>query len=79
MYRRWYRSGDIVLVNEDALVPTKWPLARVIAIHPGKDGCVRVVSIKTPTGEYKRPTAKIVSILPIDEPVQSDDTITISN
>ena len=28
------------------MVPTKWPLARVSDVHPGRDGLVRVVSVK---------------------------------
>ena len=56
--------GDIVCVRGDGLVPTNWPLARVTAVHPGKDGLVRVVSLRTPHGTYKRPVAKVVLLLP---------------
>ena len=49
------------------LIPTKWPLARVIDVHPGKDQVVRVVSIKTEQGIYKRPVAKVALLLPHDE------------
>ena len=52
------------------MVPTKWPLAKVIQTHTGKDGLVRVVIIKTATGTYKRsrPVTKIALLLPSDSP-----------
>ena len=56
--------GDIVILQEDGLVPGKWPLGRVTQVHKGKDGLVRVVTIKTHTGIYKRPVHKIALLLP---------------
>ena len=56
--------GDLVCMHEDGLVPTKWPLARVVAVHPRKDGLVQVVSVKTPKGTYKRPVTKLALLLP---------------
>ncbi len=56
--------GDIVCVRGDGLVPTGWPLARVTAVHTGKDGLVRVTSLQTPHGHFKRPATKIVLLLP---------------
>ena len=46
--------------------PLKWPLARVTSVFPGEDGLVRVVTIKTGKGTYKRPANKISLILPIE-------------
>ena len=37
------RVGDVALLSEGPNYP--WPLVRIIALHPGKDGCVRVVSV----------------------------------
>ena len=54
--------GDLVILREDNTTPTKWPLARVSKIHPGKDGIVRVVALKTPTGLYTRPVTKVVPL-----------------
>lgn len=71
---KWHYSsnnlklGDIVLVKEDALItPTKWPLAKVIQVHPGADGHVRVVTVKTSNGTYKRPVTKIVPLVTIED------------
>lgn len=56
--------GDLVLVKEDNLPPLKWRLGRVTQLFPGKDNIVRVVSLKTATGEFKRNATKLC-VLPI--------------
>ena len=53
------RVGDVIILKEDGLVPGKWPIARVTEVHTGKDGLVRVVTVKTSTGTYRRPVTKI--------------------
>ena len=58
--------GDIVILQEDNLIPTKWPLARVTHVHPGGDGFVRVATVKTSTGLYKRPVTKLALLLAQD-------------
>ena len=73
-YTKWHyptrniQTGDVVILQEDNMVPTKWPLAKVIQVHTGKDGLVRVVTIKTASGTYKRPVTKIALLLPLDSP-----------
>ena len=73
-YTQWHHPtrnvqvGDVIILPEDNMVPTKWPLAKVIQTHTGKDGLVRVVTIKTATGTYKRPVTKIALLLPSDSP-----------
>ncbi len=55
--------GDVVIAREDNTTPTHWPLARIIKTHPGKDGIVRVVTIRASSGrEYTRPVVKIVYV-----------------
>ena len=61
--KRDFKVGDIVVLKYDCLFPTKWPLARVIATHPGKDKRVRVVTIKTSAGSYKRPVSKLILLV----------------
>ena len=56
--------GDVVILKETGTIPTKWPIARVIAVHPGLDKLVRVVTVKKPQGVYKRPVSKVVVFLP---------------
>lgn len=58
-------SGNMVLLKDEQLPPARWLLGRVTETHPGKDGLVRVVSIKTKNSIIKRPVSKIC-LLPID-------------
>jgi len=68
---KWWREGttlrvgQLCLVRNESTSPAKWPLARITALHPGKDGRVRVVSVRTATTELTRPVIKIVA-LPIE-------------
>lgn len=56
--------GDLVLIKEDDLPPSRWLLGRVVSTHPGADGITRVVSVQTKSSTIKRPTSKIC-ILPV--------------
>ncbi|CAB0009367.1 unnamed protein product [Nesidiocoris tenuis] len=57
--------GQLVLLKEEHLPPLKWPLGRIIDVHPGPDGSVRVATIKTSAGIYKRSISRIC-LLPIE-------------
>jgi len=68
---KWWKGttspevGQLCLIRNEVTSPAKWPLARIIALHPGPDGRVRVVTVKTTTSELKRPLVKII-ILPTE-------------
>ena len=72
-YNKWRHPtrnlsvGDVVLLKEDAAIPTKWPLGRVIEVHPGTDKLVRVATIRTSKGTYKRPISKLAVLVPRNE------------
>lgn len=76
--------GDLVVVQEDNSPPSNWPLARITQLHPGKDGLVRVVTIRTNRGEYTR-SITILAKLPVNDKINSRqedqpiDETTISN
>ena len=57
---------DVVILQERGMVPTEWPLGRVVGVHPGQDGLVRVVSVKTSRGVYRRPVTKVAVLIPSD-------------
>ena len=59
--------GDLVVVHENSPISTKWPLARVIEVHPGKDNLVRVATIRTANRTYTCPITKLALLLPSDE------------
>lgn len=51
--------GKLVLIKNELLPPLKWNLGRIIQVHPGKDGVVRVATVKTAQGTLKRPLVKL--------------------
>ena len=55
------KVGDLVFVEEAGKRLT-WPLAKVIELHPGKDGIVRSVSLRTKFGVKKRPVQRLVPL-----------------
>ena len=69
-YAKWHQTspnlsvGDIIMVNEDGMVLTTWPLGRVVEVFSEKDGLERVVNVKTKTGVVKRPVHKLAVLLP---------------
>ncbi|XP_055527371.1 uncharacterized protein LOC129719986 [Wyeomyia smithii] len=68
-------QGSLVVIRDDNLPPTRWRMARIVETHPGRDGVVRVVTLRTANGTVNRPVDKIC-ILPVatedDELKQSD-------
>jgi len=54
--RKWSTSrpnltkGTLVLIKEDNLHPLVWRKATVEQVHPGPDGIVRVVTVRTKGG-----------------------------
>ena len=61
--------NDVVIVKPDSHFHCHWPIARIIEIHPGKDKIVRVVTLITASGTYKRPVAKVSLLF---RPTQED-------
>ena len=55
--------GRLILIKEDNLPPAQWKLGRIIETHPGADGLVRVVTVKTAQGNLKRALSKICPLL----------------
>jgi hypothetical protein len=51
-----------VILREDNTATFHWPTAVITDVHPGADGRIRVVTVKTPTGTFKRQIAKIFSL-----------------
>ena len=72
-YTKWHRKsrnlcvGDVVILREDSTMPTKWPIGKVIETHPGTNDLVRVATVKTARGIFKRPVVKLTVLLPMEE------------
>ncbi|UYV72813.1 hypothetical protein LAZ67_10000865 [Cordylochernes scorpioides] len=59
--------NTLVLIEEERMPPARWLMGRVVETHPGKDGLVRVVSVRTSVGVLRRPLVKLV-LLPVAPP-----------
>lgn len=58
--------GSLVVIKEKFVPPLCWKLARVTKVHKGRDGSVRVITLRTPTGMSTRGVTE-VCILPLGE------------
>jgi len=67
------RIGDLVVLRDENLPPLKWKLGRVEGLHLGSDGLIRVVSVRTENGLFKRAIAKLCKL-----PVRTNETEKIS-
>lgn len=54
-----FKVGALVLLVEENLPPQQWKRGRISAVHPGDDDVVRVVTVRTTNGDYKRAITKI--------------------
>ena len=65
IWKKWFtdgpefKVGNLVLRSEDNERPLEWKIGRIIEVYPGNDSILRVVKVKTTTGEYIRPVAKL--------------------
>lgn len=72
------KIGDVVAIRQENLPPTQWCIGRVVELHPGEDGLVRVITTKhydaASDCSYtrKRPIHKICILLPEED---SSETI----
>ena len=57
------RVGDVVLLKEEGVVRGQWPMGRVTEVHPGEDGLVRSVMLKTEKSVFQRPVHKTVFLV----------------
>ncbi|CAI6360003.1 unnamed protein product [Macrosiphum euphorbiae] len=68
---KWHKQcpninvGDLVIIKETNIPPSHGMLGRIILLHPGTDGVVRVATVKTAQTTLKRPVVKL-SKVPID-------------
>ena len=60
------QQGDIVIITDELSPPATSALAIVSETHPGKDGRVRVVTLRTFKSTFVRPIIKLVR-LSLDE------------
>lgn len=67
---KWYNNkntvelklNDVVLIADETSKRNTWPLGIVVTTYPGKDMKVRTATIRTASGEYKRPVVKLILV-----------------
>ncbi|XP_025262213.1 uncharacterized protein LOC112637209 [Camponotus floridanus] len=65
--------GTFCLIRSEITPTSRWPLARILALHPGSDGTVRVVTVRTSTSDLVRPVVKLVLLPGVKEARASVD------
>ncbi|XP_050359301.1 uncharacterized protein LOC126779429 [Nymphalis io] len=61
------KLNSLVLLKEDNLPPLKWGMGRIVAVHPGPDGIIRVADVKTSNGVVRRSFSKICPLPHLSE------------
>lgn len=54
-----FTVGTLVVIKDDVTPPLRWRLGRVIEVHPGHDGVIRIATVHTANGTYRRPIVKL--------------------
>ena len=66
--------GTLVIIKEDNVPPLQWVTGRITAVSKGSDGVIRVATVKTNTGEYKRCLKKLCP-LPISYLTERENSV----
>ncbi|XP_072397996.1 uncharacterized protein [Diabrotica undecimpunctata] len=54
---------EMVIIKEDGISPGKWPLAKIIKLHPGAEGLIRVATVQKENEKVS--TCSIHKLIPI--------------
>ena len=65
--RRNLAVGDVVLLKDEAEARDRWPMAKVIEVHPSSDGLIRSVTLRVGNSTFKRPIQKTVLLVEASE------------
>ncbi|KAJ8713647.1 hypothetical protein PYW07_014017 [Mythimna separata] len=71
--QKWRRQGEqlqlgeMVLVRDDRLPPTRWLLGRVVRLYPGSDGVTRVADVFTTSGTLRRAFNRLCPLPVMDQ------------
>ena len=60
------KRGDVVWILKDRTPRGIWPLGRVTAEHPRRDGTTRVVTVRTAYGTFDRPDSALARVFSFD-------------
>lgn len=51
--------GTMIILKSELMPPLQWHIGRIIETHPGADGIIRVVTVRTKQGIFERPVVKL--------------------
>ena len=54
-----FQLNDVVLILDEQTKRNHWAKGIIQAVHPGRDGLIRAVTLRTNNGEMKRPAHKL--------------------
>lgn len=69
---KWYKEqpnavvGQIVLISDDNLPPSRWPYGKIVGTYPAKDSLVRTVDVQCGKTVLRRPIHKL-ALLPTSD------------
>lgn len=69
------KEGDIVLIVDGTLPRNSWPRGEVIKTYPGPDGRTRILDVRTSGGVLRRPTRRVIVLVPATSSLQGDDVL----
>jgi len=64
-YSKWCQETEnleinsLILIRDDLLRPTQWSLGKITILHPGEGSLLRVVTLKTKSGNQKSSISKL--------------------
>lgn len=67
------QEGDVVMIVDATLPRNSWPRGEVIKTYPGPDGRTRVLDVRTTGGVLRRPTRRVIVLVPAASSRHADD------
>jgi hypothetical protein len=61
-HQEGYEVGSLAIIIGDNPLQKTWLRGVITAVYPGEDGLIRNVAIRTPAGEFVRPSIKVIPI-----------------
>jgi hypothetical protein len=61
-HQEGYEVGSLAIIIGDNPLQKTWLRGVITAVYPGEDGLIRNVAIRTPAGEFVRPSVKVIPI-----------------
>ncbi|XP_045485548.1 uncharacterized protein LOC123689458 [Pieris rapae] len=66
------QPGDVVFIVKRTLPRCTWPRGNIETTYPGPDGITRIVDVATKGGVLRRPSSRILILVPAESPCRND-------